>query len=238
MSALQRGVRGLFSPLPPIAVMAAVLLATPGVLQGDWAWPRAWVFLAVYGGGAGLGSGLLAVFRPDSFRVRQQGIVARAEKHQPLIDALGLVLFTAFLLGWIAFIPVDVFRLRLLPPPPLPVQAAGLAAVIAGLGVTYVAIGQNRFAAPTIHDQSAERQQVIQTGLYGLVRHPFDAGGLLVYAGAPLWLGSYAGAIASLGFLVLTLARIVIEERYLRERLPDYADYARRVRAMLIPGVL
>ena len=103
MSALQRGVRGLFGPLPPIAVMAAVLLGTPGVLQGEWAWPRAWVFLAVYGGGAGLGSGLLAVFRPDSFLVRQQGIVARAEKHQPLIDALGLVLFTAFLLGWIAF---------------------------------------------------------------------------------------------------------------------------------------
>jgi len=233
-----RFLRGLIGPLPYVAVMAAVLLVTPGLLDGVWAWPRAWAFLAIYAGGAGLASGVLAMLRPDSFRVRQQGIVAPSARNQPLIDALGLVLFTAFMLGWIAFIPMDVFHLKLLPEPPVIVRVAGLAAVALGLAITYIAIGQNRFAAPTIHDQSAEGQRVIKTGLYGLVRHPFYAGGLLVYAGAPLWLGSYAGAIASLGFLALTLARIGIEERYLRDHLPDYIDYARRVRAKLIPGLL
>jgi len=233
-----RVLQGLLSPLPVVTVLSAVLLITPGLLDGVWIWPRAWIFLAVYGGGGVLASGLLAVLRPESFRVRQQGIVARPEKKQPLIDALGLVLFTAFMLSWIAFIPLDVFRLKLLPPPSFAIQVTGIVAVVAGLAITYVAIAQNRFAAPTIHDQSGEGQQVIQTGLYGLVRHPFYAGGLLVYAGAPLWLGSYAGSIAAVGFLAMTLARIIIEERYLREHLPDYADYARRVRARLIPGVL
>ena len=233
-----RALWGLLSPLPVVAVLAAVLLATPGLLAGVWEWPRAWVFLAAYGGGCALASGLLAVLRPDSFRVRQQGIVARAEKKQPLIDALGVVLFTAFALGWLAFIPLDVFQLKLLPPPPAAVRVAGIVAVMLGVCVSYVAIGQNRFAAPTIHDQSAEQQRVIQTGLYSVVRHPFYAGNLLVYAGAPLWLGSYAGSIASIGFLFLTLARILIEERYLREHLPDYAAYARRVRSVLIPGLL
>ena len=41
-----RALWGLLSPLPVVAVLAAVLLATPGLLAGVWEWPRAWVFLA------------------------------------------------------------------------------------------------------------------------------------------------------------------------------------------------
>ena len=50
--------------------------------------------------------------------------------------------------------------------------------------------------------------------------------------------GQHPAAIASLGFLILTLARIVIEERWLRAHLPDYAAYAKRVRGRLIPYLL
>jgi protein-S-isoprenylcysteine O-methyltransferase Ste14 len=142
------------------------------------------------------------------------------------------------MLGWFAFIPLDVFRLRVFPVPSSAVQLLGLLAVVGGLAIAYVSIGQNRFAAPTIHDQSAEAQEVIQSGLYGVVRHPFYAGMLLVYPGTALWLGSYAAAIGAIGFLVMTLARIVIEERYLREHLPEYGAYAARVRARLIPVLL
>jgi protein-S-isoprenylcysteine O-methyltransferase Ste14 len=183
-------------------------------------------------------SGLMAELRPASFQVRQQKWMGRKGETQPLVDALGLGLYMGFFLAWFAFIPLDVFRLRLLPAPLPFVQALGLAGVIAGIGVVYTAIGQNRFAAPTIHDQSGEGQTVIDTGLYGVVRHPFYAGMLLVYLGAALWLGSYAAAIASTGFLIMTLARIVIEERWLREHLPDYAAYTRRVRARLVPYLL
>jgi protein-S-isoprenylcysteine O-methyltransferase Ste14 len=233
-----RALRGALSPLPLLAVMAAVLLGTAGLFGGVWAWPTAWIFLAAFGGGSAVASGLLAVLRPASFQVRQQGVVARPEKHQPLIDALGLLAYLIFVLGWFAFIPLDVFRWRLLAAPTGAAQGLGAVAAMAGLCIAYMAIGQNRFAAPTIHDQSAEGQRVIETGLYGLVRHPFYAGMLLVYAGTALWLGSLAAALASVGFLIMTLARIVIEERYLREHLPEYAPYAQRVRARLIPGLL
>lgn len=125
-----------------------------------------------------------------------------------------------------------------MPPPGWAVSAGGLAAVIAGIAIGYVAFGQNPFAAPTIHDQSDGGQRVIDTGLYGLVRHPFYAGMLLVYVGTALWLGSYAAAIGVTGFLLMTLARIAIEEAYLRDHLPGYADYARRVRGRLVPYLL
>lgn len=233
-----QALRGALSPLPLVSLLAAVLLVTPGLLEGIWVWPTAWIFLATFGAVSCFASGLLAVLRPASFRVRQQGIVAPPEKRQPLVDTLGLLLYVAFTLCWLASIPLDVFRLKLLIAPPLPVQLFGAFSVIGGLSIAYLAIGQNRFAAPTIHDQSTEAQQVIQSGLYGMVRHPFYAGMLLVYPGTALWLGSYAAAIGSVGFLVLTLARISIEERYLREHLPGYDAYRERVRVKLIPALL
>ena len=233
-----QALRGALSPLPFVAVMATILLVAPGLFEGIWVWPTAWVFLAVFGGWSAFAGGLLAVLRPASFHVRQQGFVARPDRKQPLIDAVGLLAYAAFMLGWFASIPLDVFRLKLLPAPTTAVQMLGAFAAICGLSIAYIAIGQNRFAAPTIHDQSAEAQQVIQSGLYGVVRHPFYAGMLLVYPGTALWLGSYGAAIASVGFLLMTLARIVIEERYLREHLSGYGVYAERVRARLIPKLL
>ena len=230
--------RGVLGPLPYVAIMAAVLLLTPGLMNGIWAWPTAWLFLAVFGAWSALASGLLAILRPASFEVRQQGLVAALEKKQPLIDVIGVLAYAAFMLCWFASIPVDVFHFRLLPAPSVIVQTLGAVAAITGLTIAYVAIGQNRFAAPTIHDQSADGHRVIQSGLYGVVRHPFYAGMLLVYPGLALWLGSYAAAIATVGFLIMTLARIVIEERYLLQKLPGYDAYKARVRARLIPRLL
>lgn len=230
--------KGFLSPLPFVAIAAALLLLTAGLAGGVWIWPSAWLFLSVYGGVSMVGYGLLAVLRPESYAVRQQAPIAKAEKKQPLIDAFGLVAYAVWMAAWFAFIPLDVFRLKLLAPPVEVLQWIGLAAVTAGLLIAHLAIAQNRFAAPTIHDQSSDGQRVIETGLYGLVRHPLYAGLLLVYTGAALWMGSTAAAVASVGFLIMTLARILIEERWLREHLPDYAAYAKRVRGRLIPYVL
>jgi protein-S-isoprenylcysteine O-methyltransferase Ste14 len=63
------------------------------------------------------------------------------------------------------------------------------------------------------------------------------AGLLPVFVGTALWLGSSAGALFAVMPTALLAARIVLEERLLRERLPGYADYAARVRYRLIPGV-
>jgi protein-S-isoprenylcysteine O-methyltransferase Ste14 len=230
--------KGLLAPLPVILVMATLLIAPAGFVSGIWVWPRAWGLLAVLGVLTLAGSVTLAVAWPASFEVRRQGIVAAREKQQPLIDAVGSVFYALYIAAWVAFIPIDVFRLRLLPPPIAPLSAAGGAAVIAGVFVAYAALAQNRFAAPTIHDQRQDGQHVIDTGLYAVVRHPFYAGMLLIYAGMALWLGSYAALIGASGFLLMTLARIVIEESYLRKTLPAYAGYARRVRGRLIPYLL
>lgn len=233
-----RLIKGLLAPLPMLAIAAALLLAPAGLAAGVWTWPRAWGFLALFGAASMAGQAYLAVAAPASFQVRRQGLVAAKDKRQPLIDAVGSVVYALFMAAWFAFIPLDVFRLRLLPAPSLALSILGAVMTLAGVVIVHAAIAQNRYAAPTIHDQSGEGQRVIDTGLYGLVRHPFYAGMLLVYAGMALWLGSFAALIGASGFLIMTLARIVIEEAYLREHLPDYAAYAGRVRGRLIPFLL
>ena len=160
-------IKGLLAALAVVAPVAALLLITAGLTPGGtWIWPRAWVFLAITALVSGAGSMALAVYRPANFAMRQHA--PRKDQHQPWIDAVGLVAFVAYLLAWFAFIPVDVFSLHLLPPPPPLAAMAGGAACLAGLVITQLAVYQNRFATPTVHDQSADGQRVIDTGLYGL----------------------------------------------------------------------
>ena len=143
-----------------------------------------------------------------------------------------------FLLAWVAFIPFDVFALRLLPPPPALLSDLGLGLSVAGVAISQLAVAQNRFAAPTVQDQTATGQYVVDRGLYALIPHPLYAGNLMLFAGMILWLGSTA-ALAGLPVMVaFTYARIALEERELVARLPAYGDYARRVRSRLIPFVL
>lgn len=230
--------RTLRSSLSFMLVVAGLLILPAGLAAGAWGWPRGWIFLGAVTAVSAGGQATLAVARPASYAVRQQGMVAGKARRQPLIDALGLIFYAACLAAWLAFIPIDVFRLDLLPAPPFWLVVGAGVLGLGGAVISYVAIGQNPFAAPTIHDQSGEGQRVIQTGLYGIVRHPFYAGMLLFYAGAALWLGSTAAALATVAFLAMTLARIVIEEAWLRRNLAGYETYARRVRGRLIPYLL
>jgi protein-S-isoprenylcysteine O-methyltransferase Ste14 len=228
-----RAAAGMHLPFAAALLIPAGL--TPG---GGWIWPRAWIFLAVFGGLVTLGTVAMAAFRPASFRVRRQGLVARREQKQPWLDAVGSVIYVGFVLGWIAFIPVDVFTLKLLPPPSALAPDLGLAICAAGVIVGQLAVAQNQFAAPTIHDQSGDGQRVIDTGLYGLVRHPLYAGNLLVFGGMALWLGSTAALAGVAVMLAFTFARIGIEESYLRAHVAGYDAYAARVRGRLIPFLL
>ena len=96
---------------------------------------------------------------------------------------------------------------------------------------------QNAFATPIVKDQSDRGQVLIDSGLYGVVRHPFYLGILLFFLGLALWLESYASAAALLLPLATLIARITVEEKTLREMLEGYEEYTKRVRFRLVPFV-
>ena len=74
-------------------------------------------------------------------------------------------------------------------------------------------------------------------GPYRLVRHPMYAGIFIFNLGIALWLESYAAALGAVVPVALMIARLRLEERFLRRALPGYADYAARVPYRLGPGV-
>jgi protein-S-isoprenylcysteine O-methyltransferase Ste14 len=80
-----------------------------------------------------------------------------------------------------------------------------------------------------------EGQKVIDTGLYGVVRHPMYGATLLLFLSMPLVLGSVYALLVFLVYPFLIAVRIKNEEKVLEEELTGYAEYKQKVKYRLIP---
>jgi len=227
--------QGLVGGLVQVALFGIALIIPAGLVAGGtWYWPRALMFLGLYAVILEASVVTLALVAPVSLAARLR---APASRKQPVTDRVATAFLVLSTLAWFAFIPIDVFHLRLLPAPSLTVSLAGAALSLAGQGIVMAAIYQNSYAIPIVEDQSDRAQVLVDTGLYGRVRHPFYLGLLLFYAGAALWLESYASLLTLLVILLALLARIAIEETTLRKTLPAYGTYVTRVPYRLVPLV-
>ena len=82
-----------------------------------------------------------------------------------------------------------------------------------------------------------EGQHVVDTGLYGIVRHPMYAVTLWLFLSIPLVLGSWYALICFAVYPILIVVRLLNEEKVLTEGLEGYAEYKKKVRYRLIPFV-
>jgi len=229
--------RALGATLTGVVILGVLLLVPAGLIPaGTWLWPRGLAYVAAYGAINGVGNLALAIGRPEHFEVRQQSVVAPRGKGQPWLDAAGSVALLAFGAAWVVSIPLDVFRLHLLPAPTWWVALGGGVVSTLGVALTPLAVWENRFTTPNVQHQSG--QTIVSSGVYRLVRHPIYLGNLLMTGGATLWLGSYAGLWGFAVLLSFTIGRIAIEETHLHANFPQYAAYARNVRGRLIPFVI
>lgn len=94
---------------------------------------------------------------------------------------------------------------------------------------------ENAYLSRTIEVQ--EGQTVIDTGLYGLVRHPMYSATLFLFLMMPLILGSVYSLVVFLAYPPIIIKRILGEERFLRKELSGYSAYQQRVKYRLIPFV-
>ena len=94
---------------------------------------------------------------------------------------------------------------------------------------------ENVWLSRTVEVQ--ENQKVVDTGLYGVVRHPMYAVTVLLFLSMPLVLGSPLSFAVMLGYLPLIAKRIRNEEAVLESGLAGYAEYEQRVKYRLIPGI-
>lgn len=94
---------------------------------------------------------------------------------------------------------------------------------------------ENEYLSRTIEVQ--EGQRVIDTGLYGIVRHPMYTATILLFLSMPLILGSLYSLFIMLLYVPLIIIRIHHEEKILEASLPGYTEYQKRTKYRLIPLV-
>lgn len=112
---------------------------------------------------------------------------------------------------------------------------AGLGLALAGV-VLGVLSARTLGASLTPYPRPSQEASFVAHGPYRLVRHPIYLAGLLLLVGASLLFSPWALAV-SLLLGVLWALKSSVEERLLRERYPQYADYCRRTRYRLVPFV-
>jgi protein-S-isoprenylcysteine O-methyltransferase Ste14 len=197
-------------------------------------WWRAWVLIGVL-----LVATVATMFgvmrtRPELLKERLKGLV---QKGQPRSDRIIVLLFMVTYLCSVAFVPIDVFYLHIFPKPHVLVSSSGLALVIIGWTIISLVFKENDFAAPVVKHQVEREHHVVDTGVYAIVRHPMYAGLALYNIGLALWLESYAAALIALVPLACLAVRIIFEERFLKNALPAYDAYTKKVRYRVVPFV-
>lgn len=212
-----------------------VCLAVWGLLlfwgAGSFRWGRGWAQFALMAGFFLLNYIVLLKINPAV-------LLARQENNRPALPTDGLLSLMFF--GGIMVLPLvaglDARRQHLLPASSVAL-AGGLILQLAGNALILWSMAVNPFLEQTVRIQSDRGHQVVSGGPYRIVRHPMYAGVILLYAGMPLFLGAPWG-FAPVAVIALGLSlRAAFEDRTLLAELPGYADFARRTRYRIAPGI-
>jgi protein-S-isoprenylcysteine O-methyltransferase Ste14 len=186
-----------------------------------------WAYLAI----------LSAVFIA-AFALLDRGLLQERMRPGGKPTPLGLRLLNVVLLIHWVIAGLDRGRLHWTDNVPQWLQALGLAVVAASYGLVFWAMLVNRFFSSVVRIQSDRGQHVITAGPYAFVRHPGYSAGILIMLASGIALGSWlAAAFLVVVVLPFLIYRVFNEDRVLQSRLDGYADYARRVRWRLVPGI-
>jgi protein-S-isoprenylcysteine O-methyltransferase Ste14 len=119
----------------------------------------------------------------------------------------------------------------------VPIVAIIIALIImlVGYGLFVITLIQNSYASRIVEIQ--DRQKVIDTGVYSVIRHPMYTAALIMFFSSPIVLGSLYALIPTVFFLIGIIHRIRNEEKVLAAGLEGYSDYKQLVRYRLIPFV-
>lgn len=119
----------------------------------------------------------------------------------------------------------------------LPKWVSIVAAVIFEFGYLMYAkvLRENTYLSRTVEVQ--KNQKVIDTGLYGIVRHPMYLSTFLLFLSMPLVLGSLVAFVVFLIYPIIIGKRIKNEEEVLEKELPGYIEYKKRIRYRVIPFI-
>ena len=205
-------------------LLSFLLLFAPA---GTWNYPGGWLFIGLLFLPILILGLALYLKAPELLKKRLN--TKETQKNQVWVVALSGVLFVAgflaagfdFRFGWTR----------------VPGWLVWIAAIVqlGSHGLYAEVLRENAYLSRTVEVQ--EGQTVIDTGLYGIVRHPMYTATILMSLAIPLVLGSWISFALMLVFPIIILFRIRGEEAVLEEGLPGYREYKEKVRWQLIPYI-
>lgn len=201
-----------------------ILLFLPA---GSFQYWNAWLFMGILFVPMFLAGIVLMFKNPVLLRKRLQA--KEQQKEQSLVIKLsGLMFLAGFVIAGLNF----RFQWIVLPD-----QVVWTGAVLFLLSYLLYAevLRENTYLSRTVEVQ--EGQKVIDTGLYGIVRHPMYSATLILFLSMPIVLGSIISFVIFLTYPVIIAKRIRNEEEVLAKELDGYAAYREKVKYRMIPFV-
>ena len=205
-------------------ILVGLLLFLPA---GTFAYPQGWLLMGILFVPMFIAGLIMMKKSPELLRKRLNVKEEQAEQ-KAVIALSGLMFLASFIVAGLNF---RFGWIRL----PLWVSYAAALLFLAGYVLYAEVLQENVWLSRTVEVQ--ENQKVIDTGLYGIVRHPMYMSTLILFLAMPLVLGSVISFVIMLLYIPIIAKRIRNEEQVLENGLEGYAEYRKRVRYKVIPFV-
>ena len=173
-------------------------------------------------------AGMVMMFKNPELLKRRLNAKEKQEEQSLVVKLSGIMFLCGFIIAGLGV----RFGWYILPP-----KAVIVFAVLFLLAYILYAevLRENTYLSRTIEVQ--ENQTVIDTGLYGIVRHPMYSATLLLFLSMPLVLGSVYSFFIFLAYPFIIAKRIKGEEEFLEKELVGYREYKEKVKYRLIPFI-
>ena len=205
-------------------VAIGVLLFLPAGTLHYW---NAWLFVAVLFTPMLL-LGVVMLFRSPKLLEKRLDTKEKVDEQKWVVALSGIMFLAVFVVAGLNF----RFSWHFMPDY---VIWIGVVVFLLSYLMYAEVMRENAFLSRTIEIQ--ENQKVIDTGLYGVVRHPMYSATLLMFLSIPLILGSMISFVIMLAYIPIIAIRMRSEEKILEEGLEGYKEYKQRVRYKVIPFV-
>ena len=205
-------------------VLIGALIFWPANTLDYW---NGWLFMGLLFIPMFIAGIVMMIKSPELLKKRLNAKEKQGEQKQVLLFS-GLMFLVGFVLAGLNF------RFSWIVLPKLVSIIASVLFVIAYIIYAEV-LRENAYLSRVIEVQ--ENQKVIDTGLYGIVRHPMYMATILLFLAMPLVLGSIISFVVFLVYPIIIAKRIKNEEEVLEKDLDGYSEYKKKVKYKMIPYI-
>ncbi len=205
-------------------VLVGALLFIPA---GTLAWTQGWRLMVILFVPMLFADIVMIRKNPELLKKRLNAKEEQKEQ-QDVVKLSGLMFIAAFILAGLNF----RFQWIVLPDW---ISWAAVAIFLISYGLYAEVMRENTWLSRTIEVQ--DEQKVVDTGLYGVVRHPMYMSTLFLFLAMPLVLGSLISFLVMLLYIPIIVKRIRNEEQVLEEGLKGYTEYKQKVKYRVIPFI-